>query len=97
MIGAYVIVRCRDAGVHAGVLDAHEGRECVLTNARRLWKWVPADGAAFLNGVANHGLTADSKVGEAVSRIHLTENCEIIQCSGKAMMSITGAAVNVNR
>lgn len=29
MIGSYVIVRCRDAGVHAGVLKAHDGREAL--------------------------------------------------------------------
>ena len=37
MIGKYVVVRCRDAGVHTGVLEAHDGRECVLTESRRLW------------------------------------------------------------
>ena len=88
MIGKYVIVRCRDAGVHAGVLAQHNGRECVLTEARRLWYWKPADGAAFLSGVATHGLHIDSKIGKAVERIHLTENCEIAQCSEAAAASI---------
>lgn len=44
MVGQYVIVRCRDAGVHAGVLESHQGRECVLTDSRRLWYWKPAKG-----------------------------------------------------
>ena len=35
MIGKYVIVRCKDAGVHDGVLEAHIGRECVLTASPR--------------------------------------------------------------
>lgn len=34
MVGKYVIVRCRDAGVHAGVLVDHSGREAVLTESR---------------------------------------------------------------
>ena len=88
MVGKYVIVRCRDAGVHAGVLESHNGRECVLTEARRLWYWKPANGAAFLSGVAEDGLDATSKVGKPVSRIHLTENCEIILCSSVAESSI---------
>ena len=33
MIGKYVIVRCRDAGVHAGVLESYSGKECVLTES----------------------------------------------------------------
>ena len=97
MIGKYVIVRCRDAGVHAGVLVSHEGRECVLTEARRLWYWKPANKAAFLSGVANEGLHADSKVGAAVARIHLTENCEIIECSDRAASSIQEARSHAGR
>ena len=92
MIGKYVIVRCRDAGVHAGVLVSHNGRECVLSNSRRLWYWMPADGSAFLSGVAVYGLHSDSTVGVPVSRIHLTENCEIIECSTNAQETVTAAA-----
>lgn len=87
MIGTYVIVRCRDAGVHAGWLQWHNGRECGLKDSRRLWYWKPANGAKFLSGVATEGLHADSKLGAAVD-IHLTENCEIIRCTGKAAASI---------
>jgi len=90
MIGKYVIVRCRDAGVHAGTLESHVGRECVLTNSRRLWYWKPANGAKFLSGVAVEGLHKDSKVGATLPRIHLTENCEIIECSARAADSIAG-------
>ena len=90
MIGKYVIVRCRDAGVHAGILEIHEGRECVLTESRRLWYWKPSNGASFLSGVAVYGLHADSKLGEPI-RVHLTENCEIIECSDIAANSIREA------
>lgn len=87
MIGKFVIVRCHDAGVHAGVLVSHQGRECVLEEARRLWYWKPANGASFLSGVATEGLHDDSKIGDPV-RVHLTENCEIIECSEKSEKSI---------
>ena len=90
MIGSYVIVRCRDAGVHAGVLESHNGRECVLKESRRLWYWKPANDASFLSGVATEGLHKDSKVG-APCDVHLTENCEIIKCTADAEESIKGA------
>ena len=95
MVGDYVIVRCRDAGVHAGFLASHKGRECVLTCARRLWYWKPANGAKFLSGVANHGLHPDSKVSEEVERIHLTENCEIIATTDVAEKSISRIEADV--
>jgi hypothetical protein len=97
MIGKYVIVRCRDAGVHAGILQAHEGRECILTEARRLWYWKPANGAAFLSGVANEGLHSNSKIGAALETIHLTENCEIILCTAKAAASIQEAPAHAGK
>ena len=86
-IGKYVIVRCRDAGVHAGVLVSSNGRSCSLAESRRLWYWKPANGAAFLSGVATEGLDSSSKVGAPVD-IDLTENCEIIACTQKASESI---------
>ena len=89
-IGKSVIVRCRDAGVHAGVLVAASGRSCSLRQSRRLWYWKPANGAAFLSGVATEGLHSDSKVGSPVD-IDLTENCEIIACTPKAEASIREA------
>ena len=91
MLGRYVIVRCHDAGVHSGILESHSGRECVLTCARRLWYWKPAKGA-WLSSVAMHGLSDESKVGEPVDKIHLTENCEIILCSAEASTSIRAQA-----
>jgi hypothetical protein len=86
MIGKYVIVRCHDAGVHAGTLESHEGRECVLTDSRRLWYWKPKS-HAFLSGVAVYGLHEISKIGAPI-RVHLTETCEIIECSERAQESI---------
>lgn len=88
MIGKFVIVRCHDAGVHAGYLKSYAGRACVLADSRRLWYWKPAEKASFLSGVAAHGLHSDSKVGEPISVLHLTENCEIMACTEKAERSI---------
>ena len=89
-LGSYVIVRCRDAGVHAGVLRARRGRTCELSESRRLWRWYPAKGA-FLSAVASYGLKhQESKVGAPVT-IALTEDCEIILCAPDAEQSIRSA------
>ena len=96
MIGKYVIVRCRDGGVHAGVLESYNGRECVLTESRRMWYWKPADGQKYLSGLAIAGAHEDSKIGASLTRIFLTENCEIIECSAKAESSIRGAKADEN-
>lgn len=87
MTGQYVLVRCHYAGVHCGVLEIQDGRECVLTESRRLWYWKPARGA-FLSSVAEHGLHPSSNIGEPQARLHLTEICEISLVSKKAESSI---------
>lgn len=87
LIGKYVIVRCRDAGVHAGFLESYDGRQCVLIESRRLWYWKAKNNAAFLSGVAIEGLHQDSKVGVPI-KVHLTENCEIIECTPETQISI---------
>ncbi len=90
-VGKYVVVRCRDAGVHAGILQSRTDRACELKDSRRLWYWKPANNGAFLSGVASEGLDhTRSKVGAPVD-ILLTENCEIIACSEAAAASIAGA------
>ena len=83
-------MRCHDAGVHAGLLLAAQGRECSLKESRRLWYWKPANGAKYLSGVAAEGLSDESKVGAPVT-VHLTENCEIIECTPQAEKSIREA------
>ena len=90
MIGKYVIVRCTDAGVHAGILRDHEGREALLADSRRLWYWRPADGQKYLSGVAVAGLHEESKIGATLPLLHLTETCEIMLCSDQAAKSIAG-------
>ena len=95
MIGHYVIVRCRDAGVHCGYLESYTGRECVLTECRRLWYWKvkPNKSGNFLNALALAGVHEDSKLSAITPRIHLTENCEIIQCTDEARSSLISQGV----
>jgi hypothetical protein len=88
LVGKYVIVRRRDAGVHAGELIWNNGRECVLKDSRRLWYWKPLGKYSWLSGVAISGLDESSKIGVEVQLTHLTENCEIILCNDQAEKSI---------
>ena len=88
LFGDFVIARCKDAGVHFGILIARNGSECELANSRRLWYFECADSGFTLSGVALHGVTGGSKIAEKVDAIVLTEVCEIIPCTDKAMESI---------
>ena len=92
LIGKYVIVRCKDAGVHAGILEHASGREALLSQSRRLWYWKSKKGS-FLSGVARDGITNESKVGGAV-RVYLSETCEIIETSEEAERTIRNAPVH---
>lgn len=84
----YVIVRCRDAGVHAGEYVRHQGREVELRDSRRIWYWT---GAASLSQLSQSGAKDGSRIAVAVPRIVLTEACEIIDCSAAGEAWIRGA------
>ena len=93
MVGEYVIVRSRDAGVHAGYLEGYEGREIRLTKSRRLWRWWCKESIS-LSAVAVSGLKHDdSKVAPEVGRQTILDACEIILCDGDGKNSIINAPV----
>lgn len=87
--GDYVVVRTYSAGVHAGYLKSRDGKEVVLSNARRLWYW---KGAATLSQVAGSGITNPDacKFPAAISEIVLTEAIEVIPCTDTAKKIIEG-------
>lgn len=83
------LVRTFSAGVHFGVLEKHKGKEVILTNARRLWRW---EGACSLNQVAMEGVDlTGSKISMTVPTIILTEAIELIPMSRKAAKMMTEA------
>lgn len=88
----YVIVRTYSAGVFAGNLKSRNGKETVLTNARRLWYW---DGASSLSQLAQEGTVApqNCKFPCEVSEILLTETIEILNCTEKSYESIKSVKV----
>lgn len=77
-LGKYVVVRTYSAGVHFGVLEARDGQEVLLTEARRLWSW---QGANTLHEVATAGVASGSKASDEVPRVTLTQAIEVIECS----------------
>src|SRR5512139_1391967 len=92
----YVIVRCTQAGVHAGYLEKQTKEHVVLTDARRIWYWT---GAASLSEIAVYGLnpakSSASKIAAKVSRIQLRQSdaCEVIACQPEGQASVEGAPV----
>lgn len=83
----YVIIRTYSAGVHAGYLKEHTGKDVVLINARRLWKWA---GAFTLSELSKFGTNdpANCKFATTINEIILTEAIEIIPCTAEAQKSI---------
>lgn len=89
---SYKIVRTYSAGVFAGYLESRKGREVVLRQARRLWKWA---GAATLSQLAMDGpqLPGDCKFPCEVDRVELLEAIEILDVTEKARLKISEVAV----
>lgn len=91
--GTYVIVRARDAGVHAGAYVSHKGREVVLANSRRLWRWRNRENYLSLSGIAVGGVDDEySKLGPVIARAHILDACEILECTGAAAETIRNAS-----
>ena len=97
--GDYVIVRCRNAGVHAGYLKSRKNGVVQLENSRRLWRWWSK---FTLSGLATCGVL-ESKISEVrfacvLAKIDLTELdvCEVIYCTEAARLSIESIKEHVN-
>ena len=95
-LGPYVIVRCRDAGVHAGYLKSQNSQEVILTNARRIWYWT---GAASISEIAVYGLNPAKSSGSKIcavipeTKLRRSDVCEINVCCPEGQASIEGAPV----
>jgi len=87
MIGKVCMVRTYSAGVFAGVVKSRNGKEAVLTDARRIWYW---EGAASLSQLATSGTSKpqNCKFPSPVPEILLTEVIEIIPMTESAIISV---------
>lgn len=83
----YCIVRTYSAGVFVGYVESRNGKEVVLRNARRIWKWA---GAATLSQLAMDGTSKpdECKFPTPVDKVILTEVIEILSVTKKAKESI---------
>ena len=83
----YCIVRTYSAGVFAGYIESRNGKEVIMTDARRIWKW---EGAASLSQLAMEGVKNpnDCMFPCEVSRVELLEVIEICDCTEQARKSI---------
>lgn len=90
----YKIVRTYSAGVFAGFVESRsaDGRNIVLTGARRLWYW---SGAASLSQLAVSGVSKpkECKFPVEVPKVELTEVVEILDVTHEAKASIDGVEV----
>ena len=88
----YVIVRTYSAGVFMGYLESRNGKEVVMTNARRLWFW---RGASSLSQIAMEGvkLPNECKFPCEVDRIELMEAIEIIDVTPAAKESVASVPI----
>jgi hypothetical protein len=87
MTGKFCVVRTFSAGVHMGTVAYHSGREVMLTDARRLWRW---RGANTINEIAIRGVDENySRISEPVAEVLLTEAVEIIPCAKDAQANLT--------
>ena len=82
----FCIIRCCNAGVHAGWLKKYDGQEVHLIDARRLWRWY----GKTLSGLATEGSFAPEKCkySNVVPEIILLDAIEIIPCTQAGRKSI---------
>lgn len=84
-----VLIRTQSAGVHVGELKSRAGKEVVLINAHRVWRW---KGANSLSELAMKGAdTGYTRVSERVPEITLTEAIEVIPCTKEAAANLRTA------
>lgn len=83
-----VIVRTYSAGVHYGTLVERNGKEVILADAKRIWRW---HGAWTLNEIATKGVSKESKISCAVPSVTLTEAIEVFTCTDEAAKVLDGA------
>ena len=90
--GKKVVVRGYQSGVFFGTLVDRNGQEVELKECRNIWSW---KGATNLNQIAVDGIAIldQSRISMAVNSIILTDICEIIPLSDKAIKNLEGAEV----
>ena len=92
MTGKYVIVRGDRSGVFAGTLVEQNGREVVLSDVRRLWRWA---GATECLQIAQEGVKRpkDCRFTLVCNQIKLLDAIEVIPATADAEANIKAVPV----
>ena len=81
-----VIVRTFSAGVHVGTLVSRRGKDVVLSDAVRVWRW---RGANTLHELSLRGASEEwTRISEPVKTITLAEAIEVIPCEPTATKNL---------
>lgn len=98
MIGKFVIVRSRNEGINAGTVVVADNTGVELKNARRIWFHRPKDSSlSWYEGVAQSGLSDQSKVSGTVDSKVIIEDYSMTVCTdvaAKSIMELTPNAQN---
>lgn len=86
-VGKKVLVRGIQSGVYFGELVSQNKQEVEMKNVRNLWRW---SGANTLLDLAENGAgkVDDCRFSNKVYSIVLTDICELVPCSDKAIKNI---------
>lgn len=91
-VGKKVIVRSRNEGINCGIVEAADSTGIILKGARRLWAHKPGDPrSCWYEGVANHGISHESKISEPVARKIIVEDYSVTYMSDDAYKSVSEA------
>ena len=87
--GEKVLVRGIQSGVYFGTLVERKGQEVEMKDVRNIWRW---EGANTLLDLAENGVARPNscKFSNKVDSLVLTDVCEIVPCSDKAIANIEG-------
>lgn len=87
-IGKVCMFRTYSAGVHFGLLQKRNGKECEIINSHRVYSWA---GACSLSQLSMEGSKNrdDCKIAVKVDSIFLTEVIEIIPMTDIAIRNLT--------
>lgn len=89
MIGKKVIVRSRNEGVNAGICVLADDSGVVLLNCRRLHYHKPLNkNLSWYEGVAESGISNDSRVSGTLSQKVIIEDYSMSLCTDEAFKTI---------
>lgn len=88
-IGKKVICRTRNEGVNAGIVVLADETGVVLKDCRRIWYHKPKDkSVSWYEGIAETGISDDSKVSCTVSQKVIIEDYSLTICKDDAFKTI---------